>query len=225
MKTLTKYIAFGISIFSFIGSARADIEPINVVVQNAVAVPAQIQKQYQDIQDVVSKTKNLYLMGRDKVNAAIDKIEDIKEDPLGVLKTGVMKGMENKGSGTSGGEVEIEADRADRVKENYNRGFGMIDNIAVQKELNKQVNKEKLKNAAVLFARSLLKRQELREEETEEPSLETVALAQKASNDIALRSFKRWNTILETQAYITSGKYLVKVQNYINETPVEEGEE
>lgn len=225
MKTLTKYIAFGISMLAFIGSARADIEPINVVVQNAVAVPAQIQKQYQDVKDVVSKAKNLYLMGRDKVNEAIDKIEDIKEDPLGVLKTGVMEGMKNKGSGTSGGEVEIEADRADRVKENYNRGFGMINNIAIQKELNKQVNKEKLKNAAVLFARSLLKRQELREEETEEPSLETVALAQKASNDIALRSFKRWNTILETQAYITSGKYLVEVQNYINEAPVEKGEE
>ena len=210
---------------SFVGSARADIEPINTVVQYAVAVPAQIQKQYQDVADVVSKAKNLYLMGRDKVNEIKDKIEDIKEDPLGVLKTGVMEGLKNKGGGQDGGEVEIEAERADRVKEVYNRGFGMIDNIAVQKELNKQVNKEKLKNAAVLFARSLLKRQELREEETEEPSLETVALAQKASNDINLRSFKRWNTILETQAYITSGKYLVKVQNYINESPVEEGEE
>lgn len=225
MKKLTKYIAFGISMLSFVGSARADIEPINTVVQYAVAVPAQIQKQYQDVADVVSKAKNLYLMGRDKVNEIKDKIEDIKEDPLGVLKTGVMEGLKNKGGGQDGGEVEIEAERADRVKEVYNRGFGMIDNIAVQKELNKQVNKEKLKNAAVLFARSLLKRQELREEETEEPSLETVALAQKASNDINLRSFKRWNTILETQAYITSGKYLVKVQNYINESPVEEGEE
>lgn len=225
MKKLTKYIAFGISMLSFVGSARADIEPINTVVQYAVAVPAQIQKQYQDVADVVSKAKNLYLMGRDKVNEIKNKIEDIKEDPLGVLKTGVMEGLKNKGGGQDGGEVEIEAERADRVKEVYNRGFGMIDNIAVQKELNKQVNKEKLKNAAVLFARSLLKRQELREEETEEPSLETVALAQKASNDINLRSFKRWNTILETQAYITSGKYLVKVQNYINESPVEEGEE
>ena len=225
MKKLTKYIAFGISMLSFVGSARADIEPINTVVQYAVAVPAQIQKQYQDVADVVSKAKNLYLMGRDKVNEIKDKIEDIKEDPLGVLKTGVMEGLKNKGGGQDGGEVEIEAERADRVKEVYNRGFGMIDNIAVQKELNKQVNKEKLKNAAVLFARSLLKRQELREEETEEPSLETVALAQKASNDINLRSFKRWNTILETQAYITSGKYLVKVQNYINESPVEEGDE
>ena len=225
MKKLTKYIAFGISMLSFVGSARADIEPINTVVQYAVAVPAQIQKQYQDVADVVSKAKNLYLMGRDKVNEIKKKIEDIKEDPLGVLKTGVMEGLKNKGGGQDGGEVEIEAERADRVKEVYNRGFGMIDNIAVQKELNKQVNKEKLKNAAVLFARSLLKRQELREEETEEPSLETVALAQKASNDINLRSFKRWNTILETQAYITSGKYLVKVQNYINESPVEEGEE
>ena len=231
MMKVYKYIVISLSCFSFIGTARADIEPINTVVQYAVAVPSQIKKEYQDIADVVSKGKSLYLMGRDKVTKVLDTINDIKENPENVLSTGVLDGLKNIKVGTGGesgagdGEVEIEAERKDRVKEVYNRGYGMLDNIAFQKELNKQVNREKLKNASVLFARSLLKRQELKEEETEEPSLDTVADAQKAANEVALRSFKRWNTILETQAYIRSGKNLVKVQNYINESPVGEGED
>ena len=231
MMKVYKYIVISLSCFSFIGTARADIEPINTVVQYAVAVPSQIKKEYQDIADVVSKGKSLYLMGRDKVTKVLDTINDIKENPENVLSTGVLDGLKNIKVGSGGesgagdGEVEIEAERKDRVKEVYNRGYGMLDNIAFQKELNKQVNREKLKNASVLFARSLLKRQELKEEETEEPSLDTVADAQKAANEVALRSFKRWNTILETQAYIRSGKNLVKVQNYINESPVGEGED
>ncbi len=228
-RNITKYTVLFLSLMLFSYPAKADIEPINTVVQYAVSLPGQWGKQIQDIAAAAEKVKSLALTGRDIYGKAKDgvekiesgakslkeKIEDIQNDPAGVLKTFTMSFLQNT-EADNPNNPEIEVERMNKVKESHNRQAGGLDNIATQKEMNKQINKAKLKNSGVLFARSLLKRKELLEEETEEPDLSTVERVQEAAKDLNLASAKRLNTILETQAYILSQKYMVEIQNYVN---------
>lgn len=212
-----KYVALCMLLVSISKPSKADIEPINIVVKQAVAAVEEAKKQYLDLAEQYNKAKSAVLTGRDKIKKAIDGIKDFKEDPLGVLKTHLAKGVENKGP------EEPDIDRMSRTKETYSRTKGAFDNIAIQKELNKQLNAEKFKGISVLFARSIAKRQQLKNEKSEEPDLSTLSAAQSAASQKFIQSSKRWSSILQTQAYINSFAYTIQMQNYMNDP--EDGED
>lgn len=216
MSKWCKHIALCMLVVSISGPAKADIEPINIIVKKAVAAVEEGKKQYLDLKEQYNKAKSAVMTGRDKVKKLANGIKDFTEDPIGVLKTHLPKGVENKGP------EEPDIDRAERTKETYSRTKGAFDNIAIQKQLNKQINAEKFKGVSVLFARSIAKRQELRDEKTEEPDLSTLAAAQSAAAQKFIQSSKRWSSILQTQAYITSFAYAIEMQNYQNDP--EEGD-
>ena len=216
MSKLLRCIALSLLAMLFCKNAVADIEPINVVVENVVSRVEEGKKMYYDAADVVNKTRAAINTGRDKIKNVFNKIKDFAEDPLGVLKTVVMDALEGDDP------EQTDNESLEKTKQAYSRVKGMQDNIAAQKELNKVVNEEKFKNVSVLFARSILKRQELKEEESEEPDLSTLAAAQKAATQQMINSSKRWNDILMTQAYIHAFEYTIEIQKYQNEEEPEE---
>ncbi len=210
------YIVLLLSMTVFSKAAIADIEPINVVVENVVSRVEEGKKMYYDAADVVNKTRAAINTGRDKIQNVMNKIKDFIEDPIGVLKTVVMDALQ------SDDPEQTDNESLEATKQAYSRTRGMQDNIAAQKALNEVVNEEKFKNISILFARSILKRQELKKEESEEPDLSTLAAAQKAATQQMITSSKRWNDILMTQAYIHSFEYTLEIQNYQNDEETEE---
>lgn len=216
MSRLPKYIILSLAMFMFCRSAYADIEPINVVVENVVTRVEEGKKMYYDAADVVNKTRAAINTGRDKIQNVFNKIKDFTEDPLGVLKTVVMGALE------SDDPEQTDNESLEATKQAYSRVRGMQDNIAAQKELNKVVNEEKFKNVSILFARSIIKRQELKNEESKNPDLSTLTAAQQAATQQMIESSKRWNDILMTQAYINSFDYTLEIQNYQIDAEAEE---
>ena len=210
------YIVLLLSMTVFSKAAIADIEPINVVVENVVSRVEEGKKMYYDAADVVNKTRAAINTGRDKIQNVMNKIKDFIEDPIGVLKTVVMDALQ------SDDPEQTDNESLEATKQAYSRTRGMQDNIAAQKALKEVVNEEKFKNISILFARSILKRQELKKEESEEPDLSTLAAAQKAATQQMITSSKRWNDILMTQAYIHSFEYTLEIQNYQNDEETEE---
>ncbi|MBQ2810879.1 MAG: hypothetical protein IJF12_01785, partial [Alphaproteobacteria bacterium] len=65
------------------------------------------------------------------------------------------------------------------------------------------------------------KRLALKQEQTEEPDLSTLAAARRAATEKQINLGKRYNNILETQAYINSFNHTIQIQNY----QIEEEEE
>ncbi len=219
MTNSLKSVALGVLMLTLAQPAKADIEPINIVVKNVVASVEEVKKQYYDLSEQYNKVKSAISTGRDKIKNAVNSIKDFSEDPVGVLKTHLPKGVENKGAS------EPDVDRMSRVQETYSREKGALNNIAIQKQLNQRINEEKFKGVSVLFARSIVKRQELRDESSEEPDLSTLASAQSAAADKFIKSSKRWASILQTQAYITSFVYTIQIQNYQNDPEDGEGDD
>ena len=86
--------------------------------------------------------------------------------------------------------------------------------ITEAKKLQATINKNMGENAATLYGRTLVLRQELMNEENPEHSLETIQEALQASNEMVITSLRRWNKILEMQAYINEYKNSVAMQNF-----------
>ena len=217
MLRILRHIAVCLLVVLISRPAKADIEPINIVVKQAVASVEEVKKQYLDVKEKYNKVKSAITTGRDKIKQAIDKVKEIKENPLGALKTFIPKGMKSKGPSETGFE------RIENTQKTYSRTEGMFDNIAYQKELNSKLNQEKFQNISVLFARSIARRQVLKKEESKEPDLSTLAAAQKAASDSFIKSSRRWSSILQTKAYVKSFGYTIEIQNYLNED--EEGKD
>ena len=110
-----------------------------------------------------------------------------------------------------------------KTKETYSRKKGEKHNITKQKELNKVADKEKFDGISRLFARALTMRLALKEEESEEPDLSTVAAARRATTDKMVNIAKRYNRIFETRSYIDTFNNTILIQNY--QIEAEEGDE
>ena len=219
-----KYFLICLGVVFIPRSVLADIEPINVVVKNAVAAVEEGQKYYYDIKAQYDQLNDLYTSGRkalddakNKYNDIKGKIEDVKANPIGMLPTVLPEGAENKGS-----EVP-EFERMEDVKESHGREWGK-DSIAAQKELDKAMNEKKFKGLSMLFARSITKRRALLNEESTEPDLSTVAAAQKAIADKLIQSSRRFSYLLQSDAFVKEYLYTIEIQGY-NIQKEEEDEE
>ena len=102
----------------------------------------------------------------------------------------------------------------ENVTENYTRVYGAENSITEAKKIQATINKNMGENAATLYGRTLVLRQELMNEENPEHSLETIQEALQASNEMVITSLRRWNKILEMQAYINEYKNSVAMQNF-----------
>lgn len=217
-----KYFLICLGVVFIPRSVLADIEPINVVVKNAVAAVEEGQKYYYDIKAQYDQLNDLYTSGRKALDDAENtfnkiksNIEGVTADPKGMLSTFLLEGTENVGP-------EPEFERMNKVK-HYSRKWGE-DSIAAQKELNKAMNEEKFKGLSTLFARSITKRRALLNEESTEPDLSTVAAAQKAIADKLIQSSRRLSYLLQSDAFVKAYLYTIEIQGY-NIQEEEEDEE
>ena len=201
----------------FCKSAKADIEPINIVVKNAVASVEETKKQLNDAYDVANKTATQLTNGFSKAKEGIEKAQEFIEDPVGQLKIVVNSAFQKDDPEETGFEA------VQKTKETYSRKKGEKYNITKQKELNKVADKEKFDGISRLFARALTMRLALKEEESEEPDLSTVAAARRATTDKMVNIAKRYNRIFETRSYIDTFNNTILIQNY--QIEAEEGDE
>ena len=222
LKHLFKYIMFILCLSFWCKLAMADIEPVNILVKNVVASVAETKKQVSDAADAIGKVKTQITNGFSKAKSMVQKVKDgvekvknFVEDPVGSLKTMVMGAFQKDDPEETGFEA------LEKTKETYSRKKGVKDNIALQKAMNKVIDKEKFNNISRLYARSISKRLALKQEQTEEPDLSTLAAARRAATEKQINLGKRYNNILETQAYINSFNHTIQIQNY----QIEEEEE
>lgn len=214
-KLLLKCVIVAFCIMPFCKMAKADIEPFNIVVKNVVASTAETKKEISDQVDVAQKTYAQINNGFSRVKEGAKKAAEFIKDPVGSIKTIVMNALEKDDEEEAGFEA------MEKTKETYGRKKGAKDNIALQKQLNKVIDKEKFDNMSLLWARALTQRLLLKEEETQEPDLSTLAAARRATTEKQINLGRRYNSILGTQAYINQFKNVIQVQNY----QIEEEEE
>lgn len=195
--------------------AKADIEAIEAAINAFVIKYEAVKKQ---VQDVLTEAKNLSSEVKQGFRDAKKDIQNIKDfkldelDPKEIVKTAVLSGMEN-----SVDEKPNEDENVETVKSTYNRTWGEDHNNTVARKLRESINRENQVAAAQLYARALILRQELLEEEDPEYSLNTIEEAFNASNSMQLRSLARWERIMGMQDAINSYKSTMAIQNYENE--------
>ena len=118
-----------------------------------------------------------------------------------------------------------EDENIENVKATYNRNWGEEHNNTTARKLREALNKESQVSAAELYARALILRQSLLNEEDPADSLDTIDEAFTAISAMQLRSLARWEKIMGMQAYINAYKNTVQIQNYENESDESETKE
>lgn len=200
--------------------AKADIEAIQATINILLVKAEAVYKQVQDVKTEALKLKDEAVQGFNSVKKDISDIKDIKLDPKDLVKTAVLEGMKNDLDGKTNEDENIE-----NVKATYNRNWGEEHNNTTARKLREALNKESQVSAAELYARALILRQSLLNEEDPSDSLDTIDEAFAAVSAMQLRSLARWEKIMGMQAYINGYKNTVQIQNYENEADESETKE
>lgn len=214
MKTNVQKVLFGCLALAYSGSAWADIDAVAGIASTLQNVQAQYE-QVQTLQESVTTLKDTVTQGVGGVLDNVKEFTDIATNPGDFVKSTVMGGVDELMKGS-----KDDSEAAEDVKKTYNRQFGEENNIEKSKKLQATINKNLGENVARLYGRTLVMRQELLAEKNPKHSLKTIDKAMRASTDMMLTSMKRWNRILEMQAYINEYKNSIAIQNFT----VEEGE-
>lgn len=212
---MNRRLKFGVAVMAFVLyalPAKADIEAIQATINVMLVKAEAVYKQVQDIKTEALKIKDEAVQGFNSVKKDISDIKDIKLDPKKLVKTAVLEGMKNDLDGKTNEDENIE-----NVKAVYNRNWGEKHNNTTARKLREALNKESQVSAAELYARSLILRQSLLNEEDPADSLDTIDQAFSATSAMRLRSLARWEKIMGMQAYINAYKNTVQIQNYENE--------
>lgn len=220
---MNRRLKFGVAVMAFVLyalPAKADIEAIQAAINVMLVKAEAVYKQVQDIKTEALKIKDEAVQGFNSVKKDISDIKDIKIDPKKLVKTAVLEGMKNDLDGKTNEDENIE-----NVKAVYNRNWGEKHNNTTARKLREALNKESQVSAAELYARSLILRQGLLNEEDPADSLDTIDEAFTAISAMQLRSLARWEKIMGMQAYINAYKNTVQIQNYENEGDESEAKE
>lgn len=199
-------------------AAYADIEAVSATIKGTVSKVQTEYKKAQDMLESANKLKDSATQGFDKVKNNIDGIKNMATNPASLVSTSVLGGMKDKIDGSVTEDVGIE-----NVKSTYNRTYGELNNITKAKKLRASINKEQGESLARLYARTLVMRQDLAAEKDPDYALDTISDALTASGAMQLQSLRRWNKILEMQAYINNYKNAVAIQNFVNKNEDTEG--
>lgn len=214
MKTDIRKILLFCLVLAYSNPVCADIDFI-AAVESAMENVQMNYGQVQKVQEAATTLQDTVMQGVGGVVGNVTELADTVTNPGDLVKSTVMGGVNDLMKGS-----KSDSDAAEDVKKTYNRTFGEANNIEKSKKLQATINKNLGENAARLFARTLVMRQELMAEKNPKHKLKTIDDAMKASIDMELISMKRWNRILEMQSYINEYKNSVAIQNFI----IEEGE-
>ncbi len=217
MRKLVYFLLFlSLPFALYIKSARADIDIIRKIVDiyreinqeadtEETILGAKIEQGKKDI--VGFDKKNLETIYK-KAQKAAEQAKQLITNPFG---TGIELAQ------TLQGKLETDknasdADKADAVKEMYSRTKDS--SIDAAEEQQKATNLLLIANTSSLFAKAMVLRVNLNEEETDIPTLETKEDALRATTQSQLKDMERWNEILKMQAYISNFNNFLENQNY-----------
>ena len=79
---------------------------------------------------------------------------------------------------------------------------------------NKAINAELIETSAALFAKAVVLRQRLNNEEKTDPDLDTIESAMRTNTALMVQSLRRWNEALKVQAHISNYKNFLENKNF-----------
>lgn len=220
---MKKLIFISLILVIALGTKRvlADVEAPGTVIDKTAEVPQttkdKIQTEYALRKKQYAVAKQGFQKAKEKYNQAkemADNIQEAIENPLGAgvsLAQKLHEGLTKK---------DISKDElAQSVKATYSReeNAGIEAAVAHQKATNLLL----IDNTAALFAKAMVLRQNINDEELDEPDIENIETAMRLSTALMVKSLERWNEILKMRAYISAYKNFLENQNY----KVEEDEE
>lgn len=192
--------------------ARADIDALKTTISETTKGVQQNIQEVQDLQTAVQDAKTAAQQGFDAAKTGLDNVVDTATNPQALAAAAAADVMQGMQGGADGSATDDEG--IDNVKNTYNRAYGIDNNIKIAKELAAKINEMQGQSAARLYARALILRQDLLAEENPDDKLDTIEDALKASQSMLIQSSRRWNKILEMQAYINEYKNTVQIQNF-----------
>ena len=208
-------------------SAQADIDIIRKIVDK---LRESNQEEDTDItkEAVETETEKKEIKGFDKkkfeeiykkAEKLANKVKEIISDPLGAgIK--LAQRLQEK---LKDDELASDEEKADVVQKMYSRTKDS--SIDVAEEQQKATNLLLIENTSSLYAKALVLRQNLNDEETDAPNIETQEDALRSNTAVQLKSLERWNEILKMQSYISNYNNFLENQNYALDKEDEEEEE
>ena len=206
--------------------ARVDIDIVRKIVdvldqatQAADTLETEKAKVTQELKKSVTgfDKKNLTEIYK-KAKKLVEQAKELASDPLGAGMQ-IAQMLQEK---LKDDEQASDEEKAEVVKKMYSRTKDS--SIDMAQEQQKATNLLLIANTSSLFAKAMVLRQKINDEETDAPTLETEEDAMRASTAIQLNSMERWNEIMKMQSYINNYNSFLENQNYALDEEDEEAE-
>lgn len=213
------YIVFLLTLFLPI-SARADKEMPSWIIDAktyAEAIKEEIQKELAVLEEykiLISQGADLAKQAQQTVGNVVDQVDvakDMATDALGSLNitSVVSKVAPAVANALKGKDTEKVAGA---IQDSYSRKTD--EGIEAAQVKQEATNTELIDTSATLFAKAMVLRQKLNDEEIPDPDLETEIGSLSASVSTMVQSMRRWNEILKMQAYVNNYDSFLENQNY-----------
>ena len=183
-----------------------------------------IQAKLQQVQKYYDLGKKLEDQATQVTNQAISTVGgvvDVAQNPQmlqDAVTSTVMQSAQDMLNGKTDEETEKEVRKLRRKK------GAKTDTIAVAELLQEAVNELKGQSVAELYNKALILRLDIAEEESPDDKVDTIEQALQANSKMYLQSARRWNKILEMQAYISDFVFMNQIVNYPQEDEDEDEE-
>lgn len=202
--SLLLVLSFGVK------NALADIEAPSTAISKLVKNPETLKDQIETAYAQFQKKYEQVIQGYQEAKKAYDKAKDVINDPFGTgisLAQKLQKGLQKKND-----EGSPDEEVAEDVKDTYSRkeNEGIEAAVAHQQATNLLL----IDNTAALFAKALVLRQKIRDEELDEPDMNDIETVMRLSSELKIKSLERWNEVLKMQAHISAYKNFLENQNY-----------
>lgn len=177
----------------------------------------QVQKYY----DLGKKLEDQATQITDQAISTVGGVVDVAQNPQmlqDAVTSTVMQSAQDMLNGKTDEETEKEVRKLRRKK------GAKTDTIAVAELLQEAVNELKGQSVAELYNKALILRLDIADEESPNDKVDTIEQALQANSKMYLQSARRWNRILEMQAYISDFVFMNQIVNYPQEDEDEDEE-
>lgn len=178
----------------------------------------QVQKYY----DLGKKLEDQATQITDQAISTVGGVVDVAQNPQ-MLQDAVTGTVMQSAQDMIGGK-KIDEETEKEVRKLRRKKGAKTDTIAVAELLQEAVNELKGQSVAELYNKALILRLDIADEESPNDKVDTIEQALQANSKMYLQSARRWNRILEMQAYISDFVFMNQIVNYPQEDEDEDEE-
>lgn len=208
-----------VALLMFPQPAGAIVNAIRAGIETATDKPAAIAKEIEEVEQAVQKAQDLKVQigsVRQKIQKIVKDISDISLEKI--LKSFVFPSLAGLLTGETTDDTIIETVSVEMRREpDFEVRYSELVGIAsLERSEAKQVKTNSLyiRSAVELYGKAWMMRKDLLRETSPDDNLETIESVMQATQDMQLRSLRRWNKILEMQSYINDFKAMRIIINY-----------